>query len=266
MRQDDDWKWHDIPCGSLSFHYNYICQFPLNKPGDVTGRVSSSAANQTHDNGYSTILAIIIGVSTTLLLIMGIIFLVLYWHDRKRKLKSNGALVHFSNNTYNGPLNGSTHPASHVPPIPTSPVPYSSDERLYLDPKENEDSKNNFQNISFSAKGRNCYQQRTRPSQPICSPPGTNLELGACGGSDAEKELQVPLMATAQKTNCELVETNCASSESLECCSLNHGEYIDMKSLAQKKDKSIKIDDGKHTYSNVDHRDSGIENLYEVLH
>ena len=27
MRQEDGWKWHDYLCGSMKFHYYYICQF-----------------------------------------------------------------------------------------------------------------------------------------------------------------------------------------------------------------------------------------------
>lgn len=27
MRRDDAWQWHDYICGSLKFHYKYICQF-----------------------------------------------------------------------------------------------------------------------------------------------------------------------------------------------------------------------------------------------
>nr|QFU95414.1 C-type lectin [Onchidium reevesii] len=50
MRKEDNWQWHDFPCGSLKFHYNYVCEFPLNKPGDSAGRVAPSASGQ-EDNG-----------------------------------------------------------------------------------------------------------------------------------------------------------------------------------------------------------------------
>lgn len=27
MRRNDNWQWHDYICGSLKYHYNYICEF-----------------------------------------------------------------------------------------------------------------------------------------------------------------------------------------------------------------------------------------------
>ncbi|CAG5114636.1 unnamed protein product, partial [Candidula unifasciata] len=266
MREDDGWKWHDIPCGSLRFHYNYICQFPLNKPGDVGGKVSSSAANQSEDNGNSSILAIIIGISTSLLLIMGIIFLVLYYHQRQSKQKASEVPVHFTNNTYSRTPNGSVHRDGQALPVPPSQQPFVSNEELYLDPQSNDKPSSSHMN-SAPAKECKCVHQQSVVSSSICSSPGTDSELGACVGSDPEQEMKTPLMA-ANSIDCEAVGASCAACQSLHsCCVLNQGDYIDMKSQPQEKDqhRHTKEEDDKHTYSNVDHRDTGNENLYEVL-
>ncbi|XP_012945112.1 C-type lectin lectoxin-Lio3, partial [Aplysia californica] len=82
MRAGDGWQWHDYVCGSLKFHYNYVCQFPLSKPGDRAGRVATSATSQEEDNGYTSILAIIIGVSAGFLLILLVVFLLVFRHHR----------------------------------------------------------------------------------------------------------------------------------------------------------------------------------------
>ncbi|BFZ02994.1 hypothetical protein BsWGS_06036 [Bradybaena similaris] len=337
LREEDGWKWHDIPCGSLKFHYNFVCQFPavvttttiatvttdtaqslnstfakfnngrtqtklsseeyrrlgeeffqilnsqgfpnsynflhsgsnhaaLNKPGDVAGNVASSAANQSVDNGNSSILAIIIGVSTSLLLIMGIIFLVLYYRQRQSKKKASETPVHFTNNTYSRAPNGSAHRDGQVLPVPTSQVPFASNEELYLEPHSNNKPSNNRVN-SVPAKECKCVHQQSVVSSSLCSSPGTDSELGACGGSDPDQEIKVPLMA-ANKIDSEAVGASCAACQSVHgCCSLNQGDYIAMNSQAHEKDKDIfiKEEDEKHTYSNVDHRDVGSENLYEVL-
>lgn len=77
----------------------------------------------------------------------------------------------------------------------------------------------------------------------------------------------MPLMA-ANKIDSEAVGASCVTCQSLHsCCSLNQGDYIAMNNQAHEKDKDrfVKEEDEKHTYSNVDHRDVGSENLYEVL-
>lgn len=103
----------------------------------------------------------------------------------------------------------------------------------------------------------------------MCSSPGTGSECGACGGSDPEQEVKVPLMAGANKTNCGLVMANGSASGGAVhcCCSLTQGDYIDMNNLAQDKGKHFltKEDEGVHLYSNVDLREGGSENVYEVL-
>ncbi|GFR84190.1 C-type lectin [Elysia marginata] len=56
MRRDSGWKWHDKLCGSLKFHYNYICEFPLSKPANLEGYVNKprgQCTNFSQTNGVN---------------------------------------------------------------------------------------------------------------------------------------------------------------------------------------------------------------------
>lgn len=98
MRRKSSWKWHDEICGSLKYHYNYICEFPLSKSTDLEEYVSPSAASQEEDNGNTPILMIIIGMGLAILLLMLIIALLLHVHHRRSKQRQAELPVRYGNN------------------------------------------------------------------------------------------------------------------------------------------------------------------------
>ncbi|KAK7111512.1 uncharacterized protein [Littorina saxatilis] len=51
MRRSDNWGWHDYVCGSLKFHYNYICQFPV-RDTTTTSTTTTTTAKSSTTPGY----------------------------------------------------------------------------------------------------------------------------------------------------------------------------------------------------------------------
>lgn len=236
MRSDDNWKWHDHICGSLKYHYNYICQFPLNKPGDGAGRVSESAKQQDQDNGNARLLAIIVGLGTSLLVIMGLVFLILHCRYRNSKLKAQEGVVHYSNNTYQSTT---AQPHDQQPQLP-NPRPLLSDHHteLYTEVVK----PNNHLHMVSLPSVKSSTNSPERSSDVSVSPAGVD---GAWGGSEPDFDLKTPLMN--------------------EVVSSDQGQYVDMNAIAGTTERDQAHKEDKHMYSNVDHRDIGVENHYEVL-
>ncbi|CAL1530179.1 unnamed protein product [Lymnaea stagnalis] len=237
MRSEDNWKWHDHICGSLRYHYNYICQFPLSKPGDGAGRVSESAKQQDQDNGNARLLAIIVGLGTGLLVVMGLVFLILHYRYRKSKLKAQEGAVHYSNNTYQS---NTAHSHDQQPPqLPYSRPPLSDHQTaLYTEVVK----PNNHLHMVSLPDVKSITHSPERSSELSGSPVGVD---GAWGGSDQDFDLKSPLIN--------------------EGVSSDQGQYVDMNAIAGAKDGEQAHKEDKHMYSNVDLRDKGVENHYEVL-
>ncbi|KAK0049194.1 C-type lectin lectoxin-Lio3 [Biomphalaria pfeifferi] len=240
MRQKEGWKWSDNVCGSLKFHYNYICQFPLIKPEESNIKILSEAQQYVNDNGYSTILTVIVSLCSFLLFLMLFVFLMLYYRFKSLKLKAAAGSVHYTNNTsvatdsstYHGStLTVETSYASQPPEPPRSQPPAVMP--LHETPPYTEVVKPNNHLVKS-----NVFHQVQE----------TNLleSQGACGGSDPELDLRTPLIKqdTVSSSNSDL------------------GQYIDMRSVSSRASAECLMED-KHTYSNVDHKAE--ENLYEVL-
>ncbi|XP_025102594.1 lymphocyte antigen 75-like isoform X2 [Pomacea canaliculata] len=149
MRRDDAWQWHDYICGSLKFHYKYICQFRLVKTtaaAAATTTTSSTAVTvagiqgdgqsqkalylkafnsiyqhaahssaAAEDNGNMAILTIILIVGGIILLGLLIAFLVVrrrYQHALKH-IDVRETVVHFANRSFT-----SAHTVLAPPPAP----------------------------------------------------------------------------------------------------------------------------------------------------
>ncbi|XP_025102602.1 macrophage mannose receptor 1-like isoform X3 [Pomacea canaliculata] len=111
MRRDDAWQWHDYICGSLKFHYKYICQFPFNSIYQHAAHSSAAA----EDNGNMAILTIILIVGGIILLGLLIAFLVVrrrYQHALKH-IDVRETVVHFANRSFT-----SAHTVLAPPPAP----------------------------------------------------------------------------------------------------------------------------------------------------
>ncbi|KAL8558386.1 hypothetical protein ACOMHN_019795 [Nucella lapillus] len=51
MRRQDNWRWHDSMCGRMKFHFNYICQFPVE---DYTTTTSTTTTTTTTTSTTTT--------------------------------------------------------------------------------------------------------------------------------------------------------------------------------------------------------------------
>ncbi|XP_059158653.1 uncharacterized protein LOC131942751 [Physella acuta] len=195
MRKDSNWRWHDSICGSLRFHYNYICQFPIRQSGE--NRVSAMSQIQAEDNGNRNILVIIISLTICILLVMVLIVLVLHFHYQNLKKNTPEAAVHFNNDT----SHSSSAPVSEqsrittdlLPAVPKSMAP------LYTE----------------VVKPNNHLEKMKPPPLTTCNC-GPALE-GACGGSDPE--VDTPLMKSSES----FTPPPCGKCD----------QYVDMQSLGK---------------------------------
>ncbi|KAH9504040.1 hypothetical protein Btru_067597 [Bulinus truncatus] len=234
MWRSFDWKWKDNLCGTMRINYNYICQFPLSKPGDSNVKVASEALQYEKDNGYATILTWIIGLCSGLLLLMLFVFLLLHYRFAKSKHKAALGAVHFRNNSFNNNNTTATENSPH-PELPRSMPPAVLP--FHETPMYTEVVK---PNNHLAQASQSDSVQLIGTSLPSLS------DQGACGGSDPELDLKTPLI------------TQNAVSSSVP----DQDHYIDMCSVSSRNSDSGLLKDDLHTYSNVELK---VENLYESL-
>ncbi|XP_076460162.1 uncharacterized protein LOC143293132 [Babylonia areolata] len=180
MRREDNWRWHDYICGSMKFHYNYICEFPFNS----YGHHEAQSGSQTRDNGNLTILTIILTSGGIVLLILLLVFLVVRRRYNYKKLISQPD-VHFSNQSYDV---GDHQPAALPPtsrpnPTPLVHLPSSRpSSNVYQDPLE----------IAAALKPNGStvglLKESARPGESeTTSLSCSDDDLGACGGATSQQ-------------------------------------------------------------------------------
>ncbi|GFO10408.1 cell wall integrity and stress response component 4-like [Plakobranchus ocellatus] len=250
MRRKHNWEWHDYPCGSMKFHYNYVCEFPLGNPSDPEGQVSPSASSQEEDNGNSFILFIIIGLGVAILLMMLVIALLLHVHHRRTKRRQADPPVHYSNNTNhvnhhtssntNSSSSGSNGSAPRTCAIPSGRPPLPPPDRGENDPvntpflysEVNRARTPHLQMVSFPKRQQHLHNQ-TNPGASSSAAPSHSTEASTSsphttysqllrgGDSDLDLDLErAPLMTPATSgdqlfgSNPGLENTGTASSSS----------------------------------------------------
>lgn len=98
MRRSDGWRWHDYSCSLALYHYNSICQFPLE--GSSYGKAAQqSLPNEETVMSEGNVLGIVIGLSALVVIIMA---LIMFYYKRwlKKKYVAKEPAVLFQNTSY----------------------------------------------------------------------------------------------------------------------------------------------------------------------
>ncbi|KAL8603599.1 hypothetical protein ACOMHN_022551 [Nucella lapillus] len=246
MRRDDNWRWHDYLCGSLRFHYNFICEFPFNSEGHY----EAHSGSQAKDNGNSTVLTIILASGGIVLLILLVVFFVVRRGYNYKKLVSSPD-VHFDNRSYDlavhqpAPLPHSSH--SSLPP-PTHLCNSRPCSNLYTDPPELGAGSLKANGTTVGLLKKSAQSGDSSSTSLSCS----DEDFGACGGVSSsrekgtEAETYVPLSSSRKAEGSRSQEIARSGSDSLkQKASRSHSDYLYMNGKprsASQNGLTVKLD------------------------